>query len=61
VEKLLNVPPWVLMNAIRARTLKAPPRDSAGFYEWFEDDVARARKAVRNYKPRPHRRRLATV
>jgi hypothetical protein len=52
VEELLGVPWWILWNLIKAKRIPAPTKNVSGFYMWRAADVARAREAVKNYRPR---------
>jgi hypothetical protein len=53
VEGILGVPWWQLQALIRGRKIvPAPNKNAAGFYAWTEEDIARAREALKTYRPR---------
>ena len=53
VEEALGVPFWQLRGMIRnGKIAPAPERNILGHYQWTPADVARAREALKTYKPR---------
>jgi hypothetical protein len=55
VEDLLGCKYWPLRALLRDGRISPPPRKSlAGYYLWGPADIARAREALKTYRPRKY-------